>query len=82
MGMTYPRIRLIDGPLLETDMRRTDLVARMAKELIRQDTYHTERDAIRSLVGNGFSALDVMVVVDDARQVAMQHVVAMEMSRP
>ncbi|MES5483629.1 hypothetical protein QMZ05_12795 [Bradyrhizobium sp. INPA03-11B] len=83
MTTSHPRIRLVDGPVVIPEVEeRTEKVARMAKHLLAAGTFNDERDAIRSLVGNGFRFGEVVMLVDDARQVAAQHVVAVEMSRP
>lgn len=80
--MTYPQIRLIDGPLTDARSRRTALVQRMAADLIRYDAAHNEADAIRSLFGRGYSMADIVMLIDDARQVAAQEKVAAEMAKP
>lgn len=77
--LTSP-IRLIDGPLVYT--ARAETVARMAKILILEDVFHSERDAIRMLIHKRFPPVAVFNMIDDARQVAMQHVVAAEMAKP
>lgn len=64
-------------PLLNT--RRADLVARMAARLIECGTYSSESDAMRSLVGN-YAIADIMMLIDDARQVATQEAVARDMT--
>ncbi len=71
------RPRLVDGPVVEVN--RADRVAQMAKTLIELSTYADKDDAILSVRGK-FSAVEIMMMIDDARQVAMQHVVAREMS--
>ena len=71
--------RLIDGPLVVVN--RKERVEQMAAALIEAATFGDERDAIRSLIGR-FTPVDVMMLVDDARQVAVQSTVAREMSAP
>jgi hypothetical protein len=80
--MTYPPIRLLDGPLMAYRERRKAVAERMAKDLLRFESYLTEQDAIRSLYGAGYPMADIVMLVDDARQLAVQEIVAMEMSRP
>lgn len=80
--MSYPQVRLIDGPLTDARSRRTALVQRMAKDLVRYDAAQNEADAIRSLFGRGYTMTDIVMLVDDARQVAMQEIVAAEMAKP
>lgn len=58
------------------------LVRRMAADLVATDSFASERDAIRILMAKRYRALDVAVHADNARQVAMQTVVAREMSQP
>lgn len=78
--MTYPRLRLVDGPLIETTPRR-EIVEKMAKDLIRFGAVANEQDSIRSLFGNGYSMVDIVMLIDDARQVAMSEIVAREMGK-
>ena len=73
-------VRLIDGPIVDITTRRADLVERMAVKLVRFDAYHNEQDAIRSLFGSGFRFGDIVMCVDDARQLAVQGKVAAEMA--
>lgn len=73
-------LRLIDGPV--TSIRRAELVARMAKDLVKYEAAADERDSIRSLFGRGYSMPDIVMLIDDARQAAMQEIVAREMSKP
>jgi len=79
--MTYPPIRLLDAPLIDARTRRRALVARMAQDLVRYDAHANEADAIRSLYGAGYPMADIVMLVDDARQVAVQEIVAKEMSK-
>lgn len=73
--------RLIDGPLVPAGARR-ELVERMAADLIRFQAWHDEREAIRSLFGRGYSMVDIVMLIDDARQAAQTEVVAEAMSQP
>jgi hypothetical protein len=73
--------RLIDGPLIFAGSRR-ELVERMAADLIRFDAWHDEHEAIRSLYGHGYPMVDIVMLIDDARQVAQTSVVAEAMSQP
>lgn len=75
-------LRLIDGPLVDVNSRRSDIVKRMAVDLVRFDAFRTEPDAIRSLHGARYSMGDIVMCVDDARQAAMSDVVAREMVEP
>lgn len=79
--MSYPRIRIVDGTLIDK-APRSELVKRMAADLIKYDAVGNEQDSIRSLFGRGYSMVDIVMCIDDARQVAMQEVVAREMARP
>lgn len=72
-------IPLIDGPLSsDPKAQRADLVARMARILIREGSYVDERSAMRSLRPH-FELGDICIVIDHVRQVAMQYSVAMDM---
>jgi len=73
--------RLIDGPLVCAGSRR-ELVERMAADLIRFEAFADEREAIRSLYGAGYLMVDIVMLIDDARQVAQTEVVAEAMSQP
>jgi hypothetical protein len=72
-------VRLIDGPLV--NVRRAELVAKMTADLVEASTAGNERDAIRSLFGR-YAIADIMMLIDDVRQAAVQHVVAREMAKP
>lgn len=72
---------LIDGPLLKASAQREALVQQMADDLVRYDAFANESDAIRTLMNRSYRPLDIALLADDARQVAMQSVVAREMSR-
>lgn len=73
---------LIDGPICAPHQSREDTVKRMAQRLVKYDAFRNEGDAIRTLMARApleqesFSPFDVLRFVDDARQVAMQDVVA------
>lgn len=82
MNPTTAILRAIDGPLVDAAALRADVVARMAKDLVKYEAYGVETDAIRSLMNRGYSPYHVLRWVDDARQVAMQEIVAREMSEP
>lgn len=77
-----PPFRRIGGPLMEAHVRRQAMVQRMAADLIRYDAAQNEQDAIRSLYGRGYAIADVMMLVDDARMLAFQEIVAKEMTKP
>ena len=74
---------LCDGPISLNAARteRASKVAAMAAILLRDNSYADERDAMRSLFGK-FSYFEITVLMDDARQVATQHAVAMVMGEP
>lgn len=76
--------RLVDSPL-SLDVARQERihkVAEMAHALIANNAYADHGDAITALVGAGFPIFEIKVLLDDARQVAVQHMVEMEMSEP
>ena len=75
-------LRLIDSaPVQVSRASRAETVKKMAAHLLQFDSFRTESDAIRSLFGH-YPMFDIAVLVDDARQVAMQKTVATEMSKP
>lgn len=69
------------GPLiLPNEPAYTDIVAAMAADLTRFDAFTDEADAVRSLMATGrYGAFHILRFIDDARQLAMQGVVAREM---
>lgn len=73
--------RPIDGPLAIAGQRLAR-VEQMADALIRFEAYGNEQDAVRSLFGNGYRMFEICLLLDDARQAAMQRVVAREMGQP
>ncbi len=77
--MTCTSLRLIDGPLVL--IGRAEKVNLMAADLVRFDAFQNEGSACRTLRNQGYSAFDVLTMLDDARQVAMQSVVAAEMAQ-
>lgn len=74
-------VRHLEGPLVVVGDRRKPLVQSMAATLVRLNTFQDERDAIRSLRGT-YAMADIVMLIDDARQAAMQTVVAEEMGKP
>lgn len=80
--MALTVLRLLDGPMTDPRARREHVVMRMAKDLVAYDAFRVEADAIRALMAREYSPFDVLRFVDDARQVAMQEIVAKEMSAP
>lgn len=75
-------IRLLDGPLAPlSDSATGELVKLMAAVLIEFDAFHNERDSIRALMGK-FPMVEIVVHGDNARQYAMQTIVAKEMAKP
>lgn len=72
----------IDGTLMEARDRRVDMVRRMAADLVEFGAYHNHHDALLCLRVARYSHLDIIAFMDDARQAAVQTVVAREMSTP
>lgn len=62
--------------------RRKALVERMAKDLVHYDAAQNEQDAVRCLMARGYSPFDVLHLVPEARALAFQEIVAVEMSKP
>ncbi|WP_439398975.1 hypothetical protein ACRQ5Q_16675 [Bradyrhizobium sp. PMVTL-01] len=73
---------LPDGPLLLDAVRaqRIAKVAEMASRLVETGAFVDRDDSIMVLVSFGYSPFEVHALVDDAMQIAREHVVAMEMS--
>ncbi|SDC09061.1 hypothetical protein SAMN05216337_1001229 [Bradyrhizobium brasilense] len=82
--MTKPisLFKFLDGPLMDQEKRRADVVRRMAKDLIDADAFRCESDAIRLLMHRGYPSFDVMALVGDAQLEAKQQLNAAEISRP
>jgi hypothetical protein len=68
-------------PLIDVSLsaERASLVAQMAADLLAKDAFADRGKSVRTLMGR-YSTFEIMALLDDARQVAMQHVVAMEMA--
>lgn len=79
MGVIHTAFRLLDGPL--SPPAYTATVKLMAAVLIECDAFRDERDSIRALMGK-FPMVEIVVHGDNARQYAMQTVVAKEMAKP
>lgn len=76
-GLRRFQPRAIDGALVQ--IGRDEIVSRMAADLVAHDSFRSEREAIMSLVGK-YPPVQICHLVDDARQVAAQQIVAREMS--
>jgi hypothetical protein len=76
--------RLIDGPLCLDVARqeRIEKVSEMAAELVATGSYVDRYDSILVLRAAGHSTFEVHALVADARQIASEHFLAMEMSEP
>jgi hypothetical protein len=74
--MTLP----LNATLAEIREARRDLVCKMAFDLIRFEAIANPGDSVRSLIGAGYAPSDVFMLIDDVRQVAVQAMVAKEMS--
>lgn len=70
------------APLTDIRTRRQDLLARMARDLIRFDALVPETDSIRALHGARYPMADIIMLIDEARALAFQEIVAREMSEP
>jgi hypothetical protein len=74
---------LINGSLMTTLERRNATLKQMGKILAESgEGLVTDRDAVRVLLTNGFSAVDVAILAVEARMLAYQEIVAREMSQP
>lgn len=81
---TVLTLPLRDGPLLDNHIKamKACLTASMATSLLKDGSYASAFDARRTLRMAGFTAFDIEALLDDARQVAVQHRVAMEIAGP
>jgi len=75
---------LPDGPICLDAVRaqRIAKVAEMASRLVETGAFVDRGDSIAVLVSFGYSPFEVHALLEDARQVAAEHVVAMEMCEP
>jgi hypothetical protein len=81
--VSVARIFLLEGPLIAP--RKEDssvMIFSMAADLIEADAFRDHRISFHTLVLRGYNSFYVSSLIDDARQVAMQSVVAAEMSKP
>jgi hypothetical protein len=77
--------RLVDGPICLDVARqeRIEKVAAGAAAVLKNGSYADVADTLRTLRQQlGWSTYEAMLLVDDIRQVAVQHAVAMEMGEP
>jgi hypothetical protein len=80
--MMPAEFRWLEGPIVvKPATYRQQLIESMARSLQEAGTAGDERDAIRSLFGNGYAMADIIMLLDDARALAFQEIVAKEMSR-
>lgn len=76
------QFRLIDAPLMDNQTRIRMMVERMARDLVAADAFHEPKEAMRALMLARYPAFVVLRLVDNARQLAMQEIVAAEMMKP
>jgi hypothetical protein len=73
---------LVDGPIMLAPERRKETIERMAKDLAETGAIDSDQDSIRLLMHAGYPSLDVALLAGEARMVAMQEIVAREISEP
>lgn len=75
---------LVDGSLSLDAVReqRIAKVAEMASRLVETGAFVDHSDSVLVLASFGYSAFEVHALIADARQVAAEHVVAVEMVEP
>jgi hypothetical protein len=77
-----PKTYLLDGPEMTIPERRAARIIEMATILLEEPAYVERGDAVRCLHARGFNAIDIMMLVDDARHSVLQQIVAREMREP
>jgi hypothetical protein len=82
VSATIQKCYLLDGPLILAPERKQEMAEEMAALLLDANAYLDRGDAIRLLRAADYNALNVMLCVDDARHLAMQEIIAKEMSEP
>lgn len=73
-------VRMIDGPLV--DLHRSVIIRQMADVIIQTGTASDHDDAWLALRVAGFKVADIVMGIDDARQVAAQDLVSQIMGAP
>lgn len=76
----FTKSYLVDGPLMLGPERRMAMALNMGAELLEKDAFRDRADAIRALHAAGYPVVDVMILVEDAMQIAMQAIVEVHMS--
>lgn len=71
---------LLSGPIMTAPERRRTVTEAMAKHLLTVDIVPVREDAVRMLRTAGWSMFDVDLLVDDARALSFQEIVAEVMS--
>lgn len=81
--MRAPHLCLIDGPLVDNQSLRNALVERMANDLVRHhQAAAREAAAMRTLRDCGHAMADIVMLIDDVRNLAFQEIAAREMAKP
>lgn len=76
-------LTLIDGPLVDTKSLRDALIERMANDLVRHhQAASREAAAMRTLRDCGYPMADIVMLIDDVRNLAFSEIVAAEVSEP
>lgn len=73
-------LRLMDGPLVDTQSDRDALVEAMANDLVHDGTANDEAAAMRSLQKRSYTPADIVTLVDAARNLALCGIVSAAMS--
>ncbi len=80
MGLTT---YLVDGPLMAASDRRKRVLENMAIDLVQSgQPLESDRDAVRVLLSKGYGTIDTAILAGEARMLAYQEIVAVEMSKP
>jgi hypothetical protein len=69
-----PHLLIPDAPI-GAPSKHERLTSNMARRLLADGTFNNADDATQSLRASGFQLFDIMLLIDDARQAAFQHVV-------
>ena len=74
---------IVDSPLVDTQSLRNAMIERMANDLVRHhQAASRESDAMRTLKECGHAMADIVMCIDDVRNLAFQEIVAKEVSEP
>jgi hypothetical protein len=80
---SHLHLHIVDSPMVDNKTWRNAKVERMANDLIRhKQAAGREAAAMRTLRDCGHAMADIVMLIDDVRNLAFQEIVAKEVSEP